>query len=162
MPITQILHISHFKTIMQPICIFVCRGLAVGVSKITHPNWCNNRNQHLQPSVLKTKMMALSSRPHFSFVIITSYGNQITPAKHEDNLEIKVWNSDESQADHAFIRVVQSENILLYFLHRGHDDDGRSCNHRAVSPSAMCRYICWLKAPHRVHSPKVSQCSIIT
>ena len=26
----------------------------------------------------------------FSFAIITSYGNQITPAKHEDNLEMKV------------------------------------------------------------------------
>ena len=35
-------------------------------------------NQKVQPS----------SRLHFSFAIITSYGNQITPAKHEDNL----WN----------------------------------------------------------------------
>ena len=26
----------------------------------------------------------------FSFAIITSYGNQIMPAKHEDNLEMKV------------------------------------------------------------------------
>ena len=26
----------------------------------------------------------------FSFAIITSYGNQITPATHEDNLEMKV------------------------------------------------------------------------
>ena len=26
----------------------------------------------------------------FSFAIITSYGNQMTPAKHEDNLEMKV------------------------------------------------------------------------
>ena len=26
----------------------------------------------------------------FSFAIITSYGNPITPAKHEDNLETKV------------------------------------------------------------------------
>ena len=25
-----------------------------------------------------------------SFAIIISYGNQITPAKHEDNLEVKV------------------------------------------------------------------------
>ena len=36
------------------------------------------------------KMVQPSSRPHLSFAIITSYGNQITPAKHEDNLEIKV------------------------------------------------------------------------
>ena len=33
------------------------------------------------------------------------------------------------------IRVVQSENILLRFLRRGHADDGCSCNHRAVPPS---------------------------
>ena len=33
------------------------------------------------------------------------------------------------------IRVVQSENILLCFLRRGHADDGCSCNHRAVPPS---------------------------
>ena len=36
------------------------------------------------------KMMQPSSRTHFSFAIITSYGNQITPAKHEDNHEMKV------------------------------------------------------------------------
>ena len=26
----------------------------------------------------------------FFFAIITSYGNQITPAKHKDNLEMKI------------------------------------------------------------------------
>ena len=36
------------------------------------------------------KMVQPSSRPHFSFAIITSPGNQITPAKHEANLEMKV------------------------------------------------------------------------
>ena len=52
----------------------------------------------MQPSSLtrativsaEIKMVQPSSRPHFSFAIITSYGNQITPAKHEDNLEMKV------------------------------------------------------------------------
>ena len=81
-------------------------------------------------------MVQPSSRPHFSFAIITSHGNQITPAKHEDNLEMKVKNPDESQEDRAVIRVVQSENILLRFLRRAHADDGCSCNHRAVPPSA--------------------------
>ena len=36
------------------------------------------------------KMVQPSSRPHFYFAIITSYVNQITPAKHEDILEMKV------------------------------------------------------------------------
>ena len=36
------------------------------------------------------KMTQPSSRTIFSFAIITSYGNQITPATHEDNLEMKV------------------------------------------------------------------------
>ena len=80
-------------------------------------------------------MVQPSSRPHFSFAIITSCGNQITPAKHEDNLEMKVQNPDEFQEDRVVIRVVQSENILLRFLRRGHADDGCSCNHRAVPPS---------------------------
>ena len=44
-------------------------------------------------------------------------------------------NPDESQEDRAVIRVVQSENLLLRFLRRGHADDGCSCNHRAVPPS---------------------------
>ena len=35
-------------------------------------------------------MVQPSSRPHFSFAIITSYGNQITPVKHE---EILKWKS---------------------------------------------------------------------
>ena len=39
------------------------------------------------------------------------------------------------------IRVVQSENILLHFLRSGHDDDGCSCNHRAVPPSVKCSYM---------------------
>ena len=56
----------------------------------------------LQPSsVLKIKMMQPSSRPYFSFVIITSYGNQITPVKHGGNLEIEVLNPDASQEDCA-------------------------------------------------------------
>ena len=94
----------------------------------------------MQPSsVLKIKMVQPSSRPHFSFAIITSYGNQITPAKHEGNLEMKVENPDESQEGRAVIRVVQSENILLRFLRRGHADDGCSCNHCAVPPSAGIR-----------------------
>ena len=36
------------------------------------------------------KMVQPSSRPHFLFAIIISYGNKKTPAKHEDNLEMKV------------------------------------------------------------------------
>ena len=36
------------------------------------------------------KMVQPSSRPHFSIATITSHGNQITPAKHKDNLEMKV------------------------------------------------------------------------
>ena len=51
-----------------------------------------------------------------SFAIITSYGNQITPAKHEDNLEVKVKNPDESQEERAVIQVVQSENICCAFF----------------------------------------------
>ena len=51
----------------------------------------------------KIKMVQPSSRPHFSFAIIISYGNQITPAKHEGNLEMKVQNPDESQEDRAVI-----------------------------------------------------------
>ena len=34
--------------------------------------------------------------------------------------------------------MVQSENILLRFVRRGHADDGCSCNHRAVPPVSMC------------------------
>ena len=53
----------------------------------------------MQPSSSKRATIAVSaenqngqpsSRPHFSFAIITSYGNQITPAKREDNNEMKV------------------------------------------------------------------------
>ena len=78
-------------TMIQPICMFVCRGSAVCVSKITHQKWCNHRHQRVQPSsVLKIKMMQPSPRTNFSFAIITSYGNQITPATHEGNLEMKV------------------------------------------------------------------------
>ena len=33
------------------------------------------------------------------------------------------------------IRVIQSENILPCFLRCDHEDDGCSCNHRAVSPN---------------------------
>ena len=51
-------------------------------------------------------------------------------------------NPDESQEDRAVIRVVQSENILLRFLRRGHADDGCSCNHRAPPPPI---YSFWLQ-----------------
>ena len=33
---------------------------------------------------------ATIAKATFFFAIVTSYGNQITPAKHEDNLEMKV------------------------------------------------------------------------
>ena len=46
----------------------------------------------------------------------------MTPAKHGNNLEMKIENPDESQEDRAVIRVVQSENMLLRFLRRGHAD----------------------------------------
>ena len=51
------------------------------------------------------------------------------------------------------IRVVQSENILLRFLRRGHADDGCSCNHRAVPPSDIGYYrcACWhVACRHRI------------
>ena len=135
----EILHVSHLTTIIQPICMFVCRASAVNVSKFTRRKWCNHRHQRVQPSsVLKIKMMQ-PSRTNFSFAIITSYWNKITPATHEDNLEMKVKNPYESQEDRAVIRVGQSENILLRFLRRGHDDDGCSCNQRGVPPSDTYR-----------------------
>ena len=88
---TELSFVSHLTTIIQSICIFVCRELAVCVSIINRPKKCNHRHQLLQPSsVLKIKMMQPSSRPHFSLAIIISYGNEITPAKHKDNLEMKV------------------------------------------------------------------------
>ena len=61
--------------------------------KLPNRNWCYHR-QGIQPSsVLKIKMVQPSSTQYLSFAIITSYGNQIIPEKHENNLEIKILKS---------------------------------------------------------------------
>ena len=62
------------------LCVCVCQKLLVG----------NGVTIVINTSVMKIKMVQPSSRPHVSFAIITSNGNQITPAKHQDNLEMKV------------------------------------------------------------------------
>ena len=56
----------------------------------------------------------------------------------EARTTILKWKSKIKMHHRRIVRVipvVQSENILLCFLRRGHADDGCSCNHRAVPPS---------------------------
>ena len=89
-------HVSHNNLTAN-----LSSRFAVCLIEITHQDWCDHRHQCMQPSLmLKMKMLQPSSWTYFSFAIFTSYGNQITlPAKHEDNLEMKVKNPDESQED---------------------------------------------------------------
>ena len=154
MPITNITH-SACYTVEMGVSAWVLTRITLENNHTAYMHIClqgiscvcvkNYPPEIMQPSSstrativsAEIKMVQPSSRPHFSFAIITSYGNQITPAKHEDNLEMKVWNPDESQEDRAVIRVVQSENILLRFLRRGHADD-----HRAVPPPVTIHLTC--------------------
>ena len=73
-------------------CMHVClQGIGCVCVKNYPPEIMQPSSSTRQPSsVLKIKMVQPSSRTNFSFAIITSYRNQITPAMHEDNLEMKV------------------------------------------------------------------------
>ena len=102
-------------------CMHVClQGIGcVCVSKITRRKLCNHRHQRVQPSsVLKIKMVQPSSRTNFSFAIIASYGNQITPATHEDNLEMKVQNPYESQENRAVTSGTKRKHFAALSLPR--------------------------------------------
>ena len=71
MPITNIIHSA---------CYTVEMGISAGDLDNNHTAYTHRLCQN----------GAIIVKATFSFAIITSYGNQITPAKHEDNLEIKV------------------------------------------------------------------------
>ena len=58
---------------------------------------------------------------------------------------ILTWKSKISMHPRRPVRVVwvvQSENILLGFFLRGHDDHGCCCNHRAVYPCDIAHISC--------------------
>ena len=75
---------------------------------------------------------------------------------------MKVLNLDESQEHRAVIRVVQSENILLRFLPRGHADDGCSCNYRAVPLSDYNKFDCEIVKDMLLKCPNTTMRTILT
>ena len=80
--------------------------------------WCNHRQGHIFLFPLLHRMGIKWRRRSTTTILKLKSKIQMHPWRI-------VW----------VIQVAQSENILLRFLHRGHDDDACSCNHRAVPPS---------------------------
>ena len=139
----NILLASPLTTIIQPICIVVCGGSAVCVT--------NYPQEMMQPSS-STRATIVSAENQNLATIVTAtllFCNHyiLWESNNPGKTRGRSWNarlkSHASQEDRAVIRGVQRESISR-FLRRDHDDDGCSCNHRAVSPRVMASLFHWL------------------
>ena len=155
MPITKIIHSACYTVVM-----------GVSAKDLTHNTFDNNHTAYMHICLQGIGCVCVKNYPPEIMQPSSSTHATIVSAENQNDATIVkanfffchhyiVWESNNAgdarwqswneslksrwiPGGFALIRVVQSENILLRFLRRGHDDDGCSCNYCAVPPSDLC------------------------